>query len=76
MANSGILWIDWLFDLAVWSLYAVADILEVTYEEVNVWLFVILWPLQTILLFAIIVRLRRRLKICNSQSSPRLAEKS
>ena len=45
MANSGIYWIDITFDWCVKFLYAVADFLNITYEEVNIWLFVIIGPL-------------------------------
>ena len=45
MANSGIYWIDITFDWCVKFLYIVADLLGITYEEVNIWLFVILGPL-------------------------------
>ena len=47
-ANSGIPWIDTLFDGAVTSLYWAANLLGVTYEEINVYIFIIVWPLQTI----------------------------
>jgi hypothetical protein len=39
MANSGIAWIDWLYDLAVHGLYDSAALLGITSEEINVWLF-------------------------------------
>jgi len=45
LANSGIYWIDITFDWCVKFLYIVADLLGITYEEVNIWLFVILGPL-------------------------------
>ena len=45
MANSGILWIDVTFDWCVRLLYEVAGWIGVTYEEINVWLFVIILPL-------------------------------
>ena len=45
MANSGIYWIDITFDWCVKFLYIVADLLGITYEEVNIWLFVIIGPL-------------------------------
>ena len=44
MANSGIAWIDWTFNIAVQWLYAWADVFGITYEEINVWLFVIIGP--------------------------------
>ncbi|MDC0563689.1 hypothetical protein OAP51_02650 [Alphaproteobacteria bacterium] len=45
MANSGIFWIDKTFDWCVLLLVEVASLLGITYEEINVWLFVIILPL-------------------------------
>jgi hypothetical protein len=45
MANSGIPWIDTVFDWCVHLLFDVAGLLGISYEEINVWLFVILGPL-------------------------------
>ena len=42
MANSGIYWIDVTFDWCVRLLYRTADLLGITYEEINIWLFVII----------------------------------
>ena len=36
MANSGIQWIDYTFNLAVRWLYACADVLGITYEEIDI----------------------------------------
>ena len=48
MANSGIDIIDFLFNLAVRWLYAWAEFFGITYEEINVWIFVISWPLSMV----------------------------
>ena len=67
MANSGIYWIDITFDYCVRLLYQVAGMMGITYEEINVWLFVIILP--TILLFSFtlnlyfILRLNQKNKI-------------
>ena len=45
MANSGIYWVDVTFDWCVRFLYIVADLFGITYEEINIWLFVIIGPL-------------------------------
>ena len=45
MANSGIMWIDVTFDWCVRLLYEVAGWIGITYEEINVWLFVIILPI-------------------------------
>ena len=67
MANSGIYWIDITFDYCVRLLYQFAGMMGITYEEINVWLFVIILP--TILLFSFtlnlyfILRLNQKNKI-------------
>ena len=48
MANSGINWIDITFDLCVNFLYKFAGLLGISYEEINIWLFVIIGPLTLI----------------------------
>ena len=50
MANSGITWIDMTFNWAVIALYEVAGWFGITYEEINVWLFCVAWPILTLLL--------------------------
>ena len=49
MANSGIYWIDITFDWSVNLLYKVAGLLGISYEEINIWLFVIIAPTLFIL---------------------------
>ena len=44
MANSGIIWVDVTFDWCVEFLYQMAYALGITYEEINVGLFVIIGP--------------------------------
>ena len=58
MANSGIYWIDVVFDFCVKLLFDAARFLGITYEEINVWLFVVIWPLLSLVLFAEVIRLR------------------
>ena len=55
MASSGIYWIDITFDYCVRLLYQVAGMMGITYEEINVWLFVIILP--TIMLFSFTLNL-------------------
>ena len=45
LANSEIYWIDVTFDWSVNLLYKVAGLLGISYEEINIWLFVIIGPL-------------------------------
>jgi len=46
---------DWCVDVLVYW----AGILGITYKELNVWVFVIIWPVLTILLIGIIVMKHR-----------------
>ena len=65
MANSGNYWIDYFFNLAVRWLYAWAEVLGITYEEINVWLFCVAWPVLTIAMAAwivVLLRANRRLR--------------
>ena len=66
MANSGIVWIDQIFNFCVRLLYDIGLVLGITYEEINVWLFVIIWPIASLLLFAEVVRLRLKLSVLNN----------
>ena len=45
MANSGIIWIDKTFDFCVLLLIEISKLMGITYEEINVWLFVIILPI-------------------------------
>ena len=53
---------DQIFDWCVHVLVYLAQLLGMTYKEINVWIFVILWPLLTILLIAIIVAQQTRIR--------------
>lgn len=61
MANSGIDWVDNIFNFCVIILYNIGSLLGITYEEINVWLFVVIWPLISLLMFAEIIRLRLKI---------------
>ena len=64
MANSGIVWVDETFNFCVRLLYEIGGILGISYEEINVWLFVILLPLamaaSLTLNMLLILRLRKK----------------
>ena len=66
MANSGIVWIDETFNFCVMLLYDLGSLLGITYEEINVWLFVIIWPITSLLLFAEVIRLRLKLSFLDN----------
>jgi len=61
LANSGIEWIDCVFNFCVRLLYDVGGHIGITYEEINVWLFIFIWPLLSLIMFAEIVRLRLKI---------------
>lgn len=44
-----------IFDWCVNVLIYWANVFGITYKEINVWVFVIVWPLLTVLLIGIIV---------------------
>jgi len=53
---------DQIFDWCVNVLVYWAGILGITYKEINVWVFVILWPLLTVTLIGIIAVQRRAIR--------------
>ena len=61
MANSGIEWVDNIFNFCVILLYKIGSLFGITYEEINVWLFVVIWPLISLIMFAEIIRLRLKI---------------
>ena len=61
MGNSGIEWIDLTFNFCVSFLYDIGVLLGITYEEINVWMFVVIWPIASLFLFAEVIRLRLKI---------------
>ena len=59
---------DQIFDWCVNVLIYWANIFGITYKEINVWVFVIIWPILTIGLIAIIVRQRQRIQQFSKQN--------
>ena len=62
MGESGIGWIDGLFKLCVIVLVDLAEILGISYEEINIYIFVIIWPCLTLYLTSRILMLRRSIR--------------
>jgi len=58
---------DQIFDWCVHILIYWANTLGITYKEINVWVFVIIWPILTIMLVAIIIRQRQRIQQLSKQ---------
>ena len=53
---------DQIFDWCVNVLVYWAEIFGITYKEINVWVFVIIWPILTIILIGIIVLQHRKIR--------------
>jgi hypothetical protein len=53
---------DQIFDWCVNVLVYWAGIFGITYKEINVWVFVIVWPILTVILFGIIVVQQRKIR--------------
>ena len=61
MGESGIYWIDLVFKICVITLVDLAEVLGITYEEINVWIFVIIWPILTFYLITRNILLKKKL---------------
>ena len=53
---------DQIFDWCVNVLVYWAGMFGITYKEINVWVFVIIWPILTVILFGIIVVQQRKIR--------------
>jgi hypothetical protein len=53
---------DQIFDWCVRVLVYWAGMLGITYKEINVWVFVIIWPILTVLLIGVIVIQQKRIR--------------
>jgi len=54
---------DQIFDWCVNVLVYWAGILGITYKEINVWVFVILWPILTIILIGMLLIQQRKIRL-------------
>ena len=62
MGGSGINWIDAIFRYCVVLLVDIAKVLGISYEKLNIWVFIIIQPLIILILFIWVLRLRRKVK--------------
>ena len=60
MGGSGIDWIDAIFRYCVVLLVDVARFLGISYEALNIWVFIIIQPLIILFLLGWVLKLRRR----------------
>ncbi len=59
--------IDVIFDYCVHLLLTWATLLGITYKAINVWIFVILWPIFTLALLGLIVWQQRQIRLLKQQ---------
>ena len=52
---------DQVFDWCVKVLVYWAGIFGITYKEINVWVFVIIWPILTMILIGVVLMQQRRI---------------
>ena len=62
MGGSGINWIDATFRYCVVLLVDVAKVFGISYEALNIWVFIIIQPLMIVILLIWALRLRRKIK--------------
>ena len=62
VGGSGIDWVDKFFKICVIFLVDLADFFGMTYEEINIWVFVIIWPTLTMSAIIWIVLLKRKIR--------------
>lgn len=54
---------DAIFDWCVAVLVYIADVFGITYKEINVWVFVIIWPIFTLVLIATVIIQQIRIRL-------------
>ena len=53
---------DQIFDWCVAVLVYWANVIGITYKEINVWVFVIIWPVLTVIMAVVIVMQWRKIR--------------
>ncbi len=61
---------DAIFDACVQILLTLAGWTGLTYKEINVWIFVILWPLLTLGMAILAICQRRRIRALGKNRTP------
>ncbi|TFV94423.1 hypothetical protein E4S40_10390 [Algoriphagus kandeliae] len=59
-----------VFDWCVDFLYWLSDVFGMTYKEINVWIFVIIWPLIFIIQWIYIVHLKKKIQKIKNRNTP------
>ena len=63
LGASGDATIDYIFQMCVAFLSDLAKLLGISYEEINIWIFIVLWPILTAYLIARNFFLKRKVKL-------------
>jgi hypothetical protein len=63
--------INMIFDACVRLLVFLAERIGITYQAINVWIFVILWPIFTLALVAVVLVQRREIHRLRQQLARR-----
>jgi len=61
--------VDMIFDQCVLLLVFLAGRLGMTYKAINVWIFVVIWPICTLTLVAIVMLQQRKIRRLLAQES-------
>jgi CDP-diglyceride synthetase len=71
--GKGVTQVDAIFDWCVEVLVYFAGVFGITYKEINVWVFVIIWPILTLALVVLLVirqvQIRRLEKMVQAEKS-------
>ena len=59
MGESGVDWIDTLFRICVYILVDLAELIGISYEAINIWIFVIIQPLLIIVFFCLMEKRKK-----------------
>ena len=63
MGGSGVNWIDAIFRYCVVLLVNIAKVLGISYEALNIWVFIIIQPIIILVLFFWVLALRKKIRI-------------
>ena len=62
MGESGVGWVDTIFKICVYILVDLADLIGISYEAINIWIFVIIQPLLILMFFILWRREKKKTK--------------
>ena len=65
MGESGVAWVDTIFKICVYILVDLADLIGISYEAINILIFVIIQPLLIIIFFVLWRKEKKKYNIKN-----------